>query len=128
MTLAGVGLPLEDPGRKAEGSTYNGRITPSENLTNMRIRLNVVEPWELANDAGHVIEASRPSLGGREAFLHCKEGTHLGRVVLDRILIRPASQSSSLEDMSLGPLNLTCAGYHGKTRCVDFVATGQIVY
>lgn len=93
----------------------------------MQVQLNVVEPWELAQGAGHVIEGSGRSLGGREAFIRCRPGTSLGRTKVDRVLISPSQVGASLDQMSSGPITLNCAGFSDGIRRVDFVATGLIL-
>ena len=94
----------------------------------MRVRLNVVEPWDLAADPAPPIEGDGKSLGRRETFIECEPGTHVGKVVLDRILISPTHEASTLDEMREGPVNLNCTGYSKGLQALRFVADGEIVF
>lgn len=93
----------------------------------MRLHLNVVEPAELAGGGEVGIEGRSETLAGREAFVHCDAGTHIGPFGIDEVLVRPSSESGSLDGMRVGPLNLVCMGFRAGSRCVDFTAVGEVV-
>ena len=93
----------------------------------MRLHLSVVEPSELVTGGEEGIEGRSDTLAGREAFIHCDPGTHLGPFGLDEVLVRPSSEASSLDGIRFGPVNLVCVGFRSGNRCVDFTAIGEVV-